>query len=126
MNLNFIKSNWKYRLLGTIIFSTIIMVSIYLLKNDELKYIIYMTIMYSAFFALLWSVPVTLGILFLDTKTYLIPENSRYKKYVIWIFNWIPKIAEKILLWSLLLIISALWIIITFGCLIILGITQGG
>jgi len=126
MDLSFIKKKWKYKLLGTIIFSIITMVSIYLLKDDELKYIIYLSIMYPAFFALIWLVPISFGILFLETKTHLISESRDYKKYVTWIFRWLPKFAKNILLWSLLLIFSALWILMTFGCLIALGIMQGG
>ncbi len=126
MDLSFIKKNWKNKFLGTIVFSTIIMVSIYLVKDDELKYIIYGSIIYSAVFALIWVVPISFILLFLETKTHLISETKDYKKYVTWIFSWIPKIVKKVLIWSIFLILSALWILMTFGCLIALGIIQGG
>jgi hypothetical protein len=79
MDSSYMKKNWKYKLLGIVIFSTIMFLSMYLLKDDELHYIIYGIMMYSAIFVLIWVVPISLVILFIETKIHLISDSAIFK-----------------------------------------------
>ena len=108
------------------IFSGALMVLIYALSEDELKYIAFGSIMYSALFALVWVVPISFGVLFLGTKIHSLPDTWSYKKHVIRMFRWMPGLTKKILLGAIYLILSAIWIFLTFGCLIALGLQEGG